>query len=96
MPSVNKRANAVSAIKYASKDNIQYLLVFMTLGEVLCLDTIRETFDTIGDSHVISNVNKQSLIDVQRYNCLSMSDRGKGKLQKIIISDGSASSSVLS
>jgi hypothetical protein len=41
-PTHSKHANMICALKYAKYESNQFLLVFMTEGQVLCLDTIRE------------------------------------------------------
>lgn len=53
----------------------------MSEGQVLCLDTIRQSFveqEDVCNGYLIAEVNKLSMVDIGANKCLSVSNNGLG------------------
>lgn len=80
------RGNTMTALKFADPNSNEQLLVFMSEGEVLCLDTTKDSFvKQNSGGYVLAQVKKFSLIDIKDGMCLSVSEKGEGCLHDIKI-----------
>jgi len=75
-PTVGKRLNPISCVKFACEKTNQYVLVFYSEGEVLYLDSIKEHFLEQNGERAVTKVHKMSLVDVKKDFCLSVSQKG--------------------
>ncbi len=87
-PTDSKHVNMICALKYAKYESNQFLLVFMTEGQVLCLDTIREQFvQTQDGNYALIEVQKHPVIDLKKNVCLTVGERGHGIVFEIEIAE---------
>ena len=78
------RGNTIQALKYATPKSNELLLVFFSLGEIMCLDTLNEEFvQTKNGSYTFAKVKKYSTVDMQQGYCLCVSEKGAGFLFKV-------------
>jgi hypothetical protein len=78
------RGNTICAIKFADPLSNELLLVFLNEGQVMCLDTMTETFvqDKQG-SHSIATIKKYSILNTKEGHCISISEKGDGCYHRI-------------
>ena len=88
------KGNSVHAVKFASKDNDDFVLVFMSNGEIFVVDRQSETFldppDSEDGSKLISTMSfgrvpAFSVIDFADGLILSVSENGDGTLHRTAI-----------
>ena len=80
------RGNTICHLKFADPNSNENLLVFMSEGEVFCLDTVSENFIQNKDgSYLCTTIKKFSLVDIKQGFCVSVSEKGEGFMHKINI-----------
>jgi hypothetical protein len=83
----NLGQSQIVALKFAKYDENQFLLVFMSEGQILCLDTIIEQFVRAGESFVIQQTLPQASVDLKTDLCLCVDDSSHGVMYRVEVSD---------